>query len=75
MIPSPQNRQAYPAMIDFAKRDLFGYVTVNFHLTPQQTGVEDRPRGERGFRNRSWLPSVDFLSVGGAASGYAHSAD
>lgn len=40
MIPSPQNRQAYLAVSDFAKRDLFCYVTANFHLTPQQTGVE-----------------------------------
>jgi hypothetical protein len=36
MIPPPQNRQAYLGTIDFAKRDLLGYLTANFHLTPQQ---------------------------------------
>ena len=36
MIPPPQNRQAYLAAVDFAQRDLLGYLTTNFHLTPEQ---------------------------------------
>lgn len=45
MIPPPQNRQAYLGAIDFAKRDLLGYLMANFHLTPQQIAeVRSIPR-------------------------------
>jgi hypothetical protein len=47
MIPITQNRQAYLGAIDFARRDLLGYLTANFYLTPQQIAeVRSIPRDD-----------------------------
>lgn len=76
MIPIPQNQQAYLGAIDFAQRDLLGYLTANFHLTLQQIAeVRSIPREDLmqlnalldRARTNSLRLNVEIRSSGGAS--------